>query len=98
MDIFKQIHEENAKHDPHGLKNQGENSAKHSLVNAPYEFQQFPQVVYKSSPDGTLTLTVSDSAELANALADGWSETVVAEPAEEAKTETETENIEAENQ
>ncbi|HVH87681.1 MAG TPA: hypothetical protein VM912_13220 [Terriglobales bacterium] len=70
MDVFQKLHEENAKHDPHGFKSQGANSAKHAHVNAPYKFEKFPQHVYK----GKHTKAVHDEAQLESALANGWSQ------------------------
>lgn len=73
MDVFKQIHEENAKHDPHGFKSQGADSAKHLHANAPYRFEKFPHAVHKVTEKGTAIKNVHSDEELEAAIAEGWS-------------------------
>lgn len=68
MDVFKQIHEANAKHDPHGFKSQGANSAKHLHANAPYKFEKFPHAVHKAAE----SKSVHSDKELEAAIAEGW--------------------------
>lgn len=70
MSIIDDLAKAHAEHDPHDFKSQGANSPK-GHVNAPYSFEQFPQVVYKDKD----TRTVASADELEKALADGWSET-----------------------
>jgi hypothetical protein len=72
MTLSEQLAAEQANHDPHGFKAQGENSAKHAFVNTPYQYQAFPVTVYKEVRQGKV---VNNVTELDAAKADGWVET-----------------------
>jgi hypothetical protein len=70
---YDKLYAENASHDPHGFKAQGENSAKHAFVDTPYVHQLFPTTIYRDAP--VETKTVANADDLKAALADGWRET-----------------------
>jgi hypothetical protein len=64
--------------DPHGLKDQGANSAKHAFVNDPYVHQEFPKVLYKTVDGKQVSATVLNEDGLDKAKAEGFG--VSAEP------------------
>jgi hypothetical protein len=82
---YDKLYAENASHDPHGFKAQGENSAKHAFVDTPYQYQAFPVTVYKEVRQGKV---VNNVTELDAAKADGWAETEGVPSAKETKPVT----------
>ncbi len=54
--------------DTHGIAQKGQNSPKHAFPQAPYQHQNFPQMVY--GPESTKI--VNSPEELTTALADGF--------------------------
>ena len=57
--------------DIHGIAQKGANSPKHAFPQAPYQHQNFPQMVY--GPESTRI--VSSPEELTSALAEGFRST-----------------------
>jgi hypothetical protein len=73
--IAQQLAAEHAAHDPYGFKTQGAASVKTLHVNEPYEHQEFPKVLYKTTDTETLSTTVGDQDQYDKAKSDGFSET-----------------------